>query len=605
MSRIGARVRALLLCALLVASCMNGNAAVAQRDDDVDPEFFESELSGIEVEVTGNFAIYQAELQEYRHGQGEIVSIGSDTAYVQVSFFDDTDTSQETLEIYNDSFESEVDEFVVLDEGDRRDTVFTFAVAELEGVEFYYYLSVTEDVEENVDVLQRVFATDATFFDDLADAQESITIDRDGFLENVDVADLEDIADGAVEQRGDDPTEEPAETEEPTEEPVETGEPVEAVPTIDPATATVYDMEIVPGQIVATSDVQVFPASVVPPGVEEIPFRLGDAEGTIVLLLRPMHPEQTLEQLLQIFTPEGATRENIGTDADRTSAWSLDILEVDGEQTLFYVHVQNDRFSRYHYSEVVFAPIGELEGSLDAFGDNVQIDGIPMFAEAERETIAFLLEGGETANQQTGGREESGTEEKNDQGEEATEESGGTDLESQGLIASNEYESPQYGIGIEWDDTVWDADPAFEQTAVSDTDAGIDTLVLFWLNGDAAMFFLVMPSDSDEPADFVDLWQSDEYILDQVHEDAEVLLADSSRNSGGVVYRSYNAEGQEMIVVNEAIYIDDETIVLLTMYGSPADIAGAYGDAEDLISVDGNDATGTFTSREIDRALDE
>jgi hypothetical protein len=146
MSRIGTQVRALLLCALLLAGFAGGDAATVAAQNsssDIDPALYESELSGIEIEATGDFAIYQAELQEYSHGQGEVVSIGSNTAYVQVSFFDDTDTNQETLDIYNESFSGDVDSFEVLDDGKDRDTVYSFALAEYEGVEFYYYLAVT------------------------------------------------------------------------------------------------------------------------------------------------------------------------------------------------------------------------------------------------------------------------------------------------------------------------------------------------------------------------------------------------------------------------------------------------------------------------------
>lgn len=603
MSRIGTRIRALLLCAMLLAGFAGGNVAtVAAQSDDIDPELYESELSGIEVEARGDFAIYQAEIQEYRHGQGEVVSIGSNTAYVQVSFFDDTDTNQETLDIYNESFSSDVDNFEILDAGDDRDTVYSFALAEYEGVEFYYYLAVTEDVVDNVDILQRIFATDATFFEDFADAQDAITVDGDAFLGDVDVADLEDVA-GAQPNRpvDDDPTEEA--TEEPTEEATE--EPVEAAPTIDPAGATVRDLQVVQGQLVASPDVEVGAGAAKQPGYEEIPMQLGESQATLLLLLRPESPEATLDFVLQFFTPENGTRETIGTDASRTTAWSMDLLNDNGEEIILFVEVRNDRFNRYHYAEILLAPVGNVQESMDAFGENVQIDGIPMFSQADRETISFLLDGGEDPNERASATEEAGTDDKNNQnGGEPTEEATGLDLESQGLVSESEYESPQHGVLVEWDESVWGIDPEWEMTAVSDEESGIDSVILFWLNGNASMMIQIMPSDGSEPADFVGVWESNDYMAESVHEDAEVLLSDSGRNSGGVIYLTYDAEGQELILAQEVIYIDDDTVAIVTMFSSPADIVDAYADAEDLVAVDDNDAAGTFTPREIEGALE-
>jgi hypothetical protein len=242
---------------------------------------------------------------------------------------------------------------------------------------------------------------------------------------------------------------------------------------------------------------------------------------------------------------------------------------------------------------------------MDAFGENVQVDGVPMFSQADRETIGFLLEGGEDPNEGASATEEAGTDDKNNpNGDEPTEEASGLDLESQGLVSESEYESPQYGVIVEWDESVWGIDPEWELTAVSDEETGIDSVILFWLNGDASMMIQIMPSDGSEPADIVEVWESDDYVVESVHEDAGILLSDSGRNSGGVIYLTYNTDGEELILAQEVIYIDDETMAVVTMFSSPDDIVDAYADAEDLVAVDDNDAAGTFTPREIEGALD-
>lgn len=129
----------------------------------------------------------------YRHGQGEHRD-HPQHRYVQLAFFDDTDTNQETLDIDNGAFSGDVDDLEVLDEGEARNMAFTFAIATSGGVEFSY--------------------------------------DRDGFREALEVRDLEDLT---ARRRGTGRPTQPTETveAEPTED---LG--TEAVPALDRAHQT-------------------------------------------------------------------------------------------------------------------------------------------------------------------------------------------------------------------------------------------------------------------------------------------------------------------------------------------------------------------------------
>ncbi len=600
MNRWPVLIRMLLLGMLLTASVARvPTPALAAQSSDVDPASYVSELSGYQVDVSDdNFEIYNAELQTYRNGQGEIIEIASNTAYVQIAFFDDTDTNQETLDIYNEAFTGDVDDFEVLDEGENRDTVFTYAVATYNGVEFYYYLSVTEDVEGNVDLLQRIYATDATFFDDFAAAQDAISIERDGFLEDVDVRDLEDLAGGSTR---DEPQPEPTATEEaaPTED-----ASTEPVPTLDPDTSAVRDLVVVDAQMVSTSEVTVSEGSAELPSYEEIPLGYGNAEVTILLLMRPESPEATLDLILSIFTPEGGSLDNVGTDATRSAAWSLDRVDQNGTPYLLYVEVRNDRFQQFHYAEIIAAPATEFQDAVQVFHDNVQVAGVPMFADADAETLGWLLDGGGAPDSRDDSGDQTQVDDKSDTRGSDEQDSGGLDLESQGLTSDTTYESPQFGVEVEWDDAAWTADTEWELTAVSDTETGIDSVILIWNGGDASIMVQVMETDGEEPADFVDAWESDDYVAENVHEDAEVLLSDSSMRRGAVMYRTYNADGTELVYSQEVIALDDNLVAIVSLFAVPEDISDAYADAEDLLTVDGQDAAGTFTAREVERAIE-
>jgi hypothetical protein len=593
MNQLQALIRMLLLGAIILASLGAApvSMAVAQSSRG-DATAYESALSGLLVEtVGGDFEIYETEVLTYAHGQGEIIDISSNTAFVQVAFFDDTDTNQETLEIYNEGFFADVDEVQVLDEGEERDTAYTFAIVTYNGVEFYYYLSVQEDVVGNVDLLQRIFSTDATFFANVEAAQEAISIGRDGFLEDIDVRDLEDLAGGAARPE---PTREPAET--PTETPA-----AAAVPTIDPANATVRDLEALDGELVAAVGVQVGAGSAEVPAFEEIPLAYGDAEAILFFVMRPESPEATLDFILSIFTPENGTLRNIGTDATRSFAWSLDVVEDGADEYLLYVQVRNDRFPQFHYAEILFAPLDGMPDALEDFQARVQVNGVPVFEGAELESIELLLRGGAGVNDREARRDEPGEDEKVETRD--APEDGDIDLASQGLVSSAVYESPQFGTVVEWDDAQWIADTEWPLTAVSDREAGVDSIVLFWAEGNVSIMVQVMASQGWEPEDYVEVWESDEYVLQSVHEDAELLLADSGSRHGGVLYRMYTSDGEEMILVQETIYVDDDVVAIVSLLGDPQVIADAYDDARDLITVDDFDAAGTFTSREIRREL--
>jgi hypothetical protein len=623
MTRLATMARAFLLFAVVLAGLAGRNGpSVAAQSVDVEPDSYVSELADLEVAISGSeFEIYDAQVESYRNGEGEIVQLASTTSYVQIAFYDDTDTSQETLEIYNETFTGDVDDFEVLDEGTDGDSVYTYALATYNGVEFLYYLTVTENVVGNVDVLQRMYAPDKTFFEDIAAAQDDITIGDAGFLEDVDVADLESLAGDAGLATGDEPAEEPtASADEPVATEEDAGQPEDESPRGSTLDGEVYEMQLVHAELVYTDDVTLLDSLYEDPVMEQVQLQLGatGAFALVEVLQNPMDAEATLDMLLGNIGSGLDSVENLGSDASDTSAWSLDIGEVDGETTVIFIWVDGDRYNRFHYVELLLTTEATFLDDLDAFGRAAEVDGEGLFTAADRAEIESLLNGGSSTNEREG--EDSGTSSdrrdrskvgKDDETQETSERGtgqdegpDGLDLESQGLVSESEFESLQHGVSVEWDDTVWAVDPAWELSAVSDSESGVDSVILFWADGGASMMIQIMPADGNAPSDFVDAWESDEYILDSVHEDAEVLLVDSGRNSGAVVYLTYDGEGEELILVQEVLDIDGgETVALVTMFGTAAELADAYADAEDLVAVDGIDLVSTFTPREIENAV--
>ncbi|MCO5215051.1 MAG: hypothetical protein M9950_02700 [Thermomicrobiales bacterium] len=80
---------------------------MAAQPQDFTPEAYVSVLTDFEINVTGPvFAITKASLDHYRTGDGEIVSIESEDSIAEVSFFDDEDTPDDSLDAYLDNIEA-------------------------------------------------------------------------------------------------------------------------------------------------------------------------------------------------------------------------------------------------------------------------------------------------------------------------------------------------------------------------------------------------------------------------------------------------------------------------------------------------------------------
>lgn len=203
MSQVSILTRAAMVTVLALIGLFGvGTSQAAAQRGTATEDSYVSELSDLEVTVAGDFGIDEIEHQQYEHGDGEIVYINLPTAFLQIAFFDDDDEPEETVELFNESFASEMNSFDVLDEGIDRGRVWSFAVTTLEDDEFLYYVDVTPDVVGNVDVMTRIAGPTVTFFDDLEAAQQDVALDGEGIFQEVDVTELEETfgAGGASEQ---------------------------------------------------------------------------------------------------------------------------------------------------------------------------------------------------------------------------------------------------------------------------------------------------------------------------------------------------------------------------------------------------------------------
>ena len=177
------------------------------------------------------------------------------------------------------------------------------------------------------------------------------------------------------------------------------------------------------------------------------------------------------------------------------------------------------------------------------------------------------------------------------------------EFEDLGLVGEREYVSPQFDTEVGWNRD-WAFDPDLDQPIYSDTREDRDGLQLVWSGDGNALFDIaILEASGATPANLVDYRTSPDYLEDNAHPDVEVLLDDADANGGAVLLRDYTDDGDEVVILHEAILVDGgDAIAWITLYAEPRAFSDAYADAEG-ITVDGDPAFNVFTQRQIDRAL--
>jgi hypothetical protein len=179
-----------------------------------------------------------------------------------------------------------------------------------------------------------------------------------------------------------------------------------------------------------------------------------------------------------------------------------------------------------------------------------------------------------------------------------------TDYEDLGLVSDSEYISPQFGIDVTWDDRWAFDESAFDIVIASDEENAEDWITLVWTGGNSGDITITLAAFEDlEPGDFVAYWESDEYI-DQFNVAGEVLLADTSRDRGGVLLL-LGEDGDQIVLYREVVCLSRacDQVALVTIFSPVIDAPDLIADAEEGIEIDGEAATGMFSTRQVDRAL--
>lgn len=208
MNTVSMLQRLALAVTIAISGVLGATAlAGAQSEPDFEPDYYQSSLTGYEIEIdSDDYVIDDVVYQEYADGENEQVYIESDFASLQVSFFDDSDSPEDTIELWIRDLGEGMDELQVVASGVDDDVTWYFAEGVYDGVDHVYFVQVTQDVVGNVDLLESVLTLDGDLIDAIDVAQQDITVDDDEFMDDVDLDDLEDfLAGGSFRGQDDDP----------------------------------------------------------------------------------------------------------------------------------------------------------------------------------------------------------------------------------------------------------------------------------------------------------------------------------------------------------------------------------------------------------------
>ena len=615
------RLRAVILALTLVFATIPASASQIQ---DFDPDFYASELTGFEIEASGPiYEITEAELQHYQTGEGEIVRLSSESAVanLEVSFFDDADSPQESLDIYLQSMENAADEAEVIDRGVNGDVHYALALIEFDGVDIVYYLEVQEDVQGNVDMMQAILTSTFTLEADLQDAQTEVTIDGVPFMDTIDAAQLAEVSTGTGTL----------------------GESEEASPVASVDSFTFADSEITVG---IGPEFSFLGESEQRTDVEAVRIQGPNTLSMIAVGQTGLSPEVVLNSFSGGIESTYAEVELVDEEINDDHAWRLLSIPKNVDESTFMLIIVDTAISPgYEVMHAHEVPADGVAGSLTLIQGQVTLNDAPLMPEIDPEEIADIAgdvpSGQSTQTSETPEATEQPTEQADtgrtgdprqdarlpgpgddDDDEDVgnTSETTGTveatveptadlpadDADVPGELTDSSWEGEVHGHLIEWDASLWHVDTEFEGDLVSDQELQEDTIVLQTETADGTswLYISVYSGGNDTPQDYLNHWVSDEYLATFAESGAvaEVVETRTRGGNSAVMLRITAESGNEYLVVRQAVTLESGAILVVTLDTPAADMGELYESAQ-AITIDGESVLQVYSPSQIQRTI--
>lgn len=610
-----------LMAALLVVLSLSGASLAAAQVQDFEPDLYLSQLSGFEVTVSGpEYSIVNAELQHYSNGEGEVVEIESPTgiSFLEVSFYDDTDSATDSIDVYLSSLESASESIQVLDSGVIGDHQYSFVQVEYDGFEFFFLIQVEEDVVGNVDILESMLTTEDDLVGMLAAAQDEVAIDGTAFMANIDPEALASVITGGGSIADD------------------TGA-TPSVDSVESVTLSSANVEVALGtQMMFDGPVERGEA------VESVKLQGPEVAVLVAVGETGLPAETVLDEYVSGVSTANPTMEPVADGTSGDSIWRLLWISEGGSAGQYMLVVVDS--TTHPGNEVLIAsmlPSDAVGASIEHIQNHVLIDGEPSLSTIDADEIQELVDEFAASEDATVGETatSTATEEASDSkigdprsdarlpGQESTPEESGntsetgdqpTETETTSApvdvtltLTDTSWEGGVFGRLIEWNDEVWVFVPEHKEDILSDFDNKFDEIALHsnFGSGDAWLAITVFEPDLVTPDEYMDYWTSGDFVADEEESNqgvtVEVLATRSRNGNAAMVVRYIDAEGKELVLVRQVSVIETGETVLVSMFAPPEEVQELFELTLSDVTIDDQPVFSVISVSQLARALED
>lgn len=344
----------------------------------------------------------------------------------------------------------------------------------------------------------------------------------------------------------------------------------------------------------------------------------------------PDTPEESIETIYGSLEDAVADQENfnsldvIAEGVDGDVLWQLVNANYQEGDIWIYLHNTEDVVGNVDMMEVLLAPAQTFDGELETAQSDITIDDNPFLGDVAYDDLqAAVEEGGSPATPdatESGGGGDNPRTDALLPGMNATPEPeetstpvveptateqpspSGTTTSDTGLTSDTSWSSPTYGVELTWDDTSWVVDSSGDDAIV--VDDGMDTIRLVRADGEYGTIYVdIVDGEGRVPADYVDVWTSDEFASQNLGPDDEILDDRQNDTAGAVLLLTHSRSGDEVIALYEAVDLGDGTVAIVSMFGLPDSFVDDWSSASSSLEVNGAPLLTVFNQRQIERAL--
>lgn len=264
-------------------------------------------------------------------------------------------------------------------------------------------------------------------------------------------------------------------------------------------------------------------------------------------------------------------------------SWFIGEAQIGDQIIIVLYSFELDAYGDVDLMVMQFAQPGTLQSDLEFVQSQVTIGSGPLLSHIDAGAVA----------------EVAGVELAMDQQRSTSQSQSGGEWESLGLLSNSEWQSPNHGLSIGWDVTLWEFPFDYELAITIEGEPPYDSISLERIDGTGYMFITVDAIFEDgNPNDLLEYWTSQDY-LGNVRNGALLRASILTTTSAMIVYETVVDSGESRVVVQEATYLDNGTIVIAQMWGTPASIHQVYGAFVDGVFLNGQAVTPAGTVEDI------